>query len=248
MTFSVTVLGCSGMFATRDKAASGYLVEFDDTRLWLDAGPGTWRHLLGHLSYMDIDGVLLTHRHPDHTTDVFQAFHARHYGGPEPLPAIPLWAPGETLERICGFTRDMTESFKLEEITAGGSLKMGRASMSFVDMAHPPETLGVRMEYEGSAFAYSADTGPSADFVALAKDADLFICEATLQDEDEKWEGHMTASAAASAALSVESRRLLLTHLPAGRDWNHSLEQARSVTRELPIELADDNMTLGIRQ
>jgi ribonuclease BN (tRNA processing enzyme) len=246
VTLSVTVLGCSGMYATPSNAASGYLIEFDDTRLWLDAGPGTWRHLLRHIDYTDLDGVVLTHRHPDHTTDVFQAFHARYYGGPDPLVPIPLWAPGETLERICGFDPDMTGSFKLEQLSAGQPLTLGSATLTFVSMVHPPETLGVRIEHEGAVFAYSADTGPTADFAALASDADLFICEATLQEEDGGWEGHMLASETGSAALSVGARRLLLTHLPPDRDWKHSLEQARAVAGDLPVDLAADDMTLEV--
>ena len=77
MTMSLTVLGSSGMYATPERACSGYLVEIDDQTLWLDAGAGTWRNLMRHTDFRDLSGVLLSHRHPDHTTDVFQADHAR---------------------------------------------------------------------------------------------------------------------------------------------------------------------------
>ena len=246
MTLRITVLGSSGTFATRSRAASGYLLEVDGARLWLDAGAGTWRNLLGSASYADIDGVLLTHRHPDHTSDVFQAMHARLYGGPGPLAPIPLWAPAETLERVCSFAPEIGEAFELGTIAAGGSLTVGRASLKFVPMAHPPETVGVRLQHEGGIFAYSADTGPNADFRALAGDADLFLCEATLQEEDEGWEGHMTAAAAATAAEEVGAKRLLLTHLPPDRDVALSLKQARSAAMDLAVELAEDGMTVEV--
>ena len=246
MSLKVTVLGSSGMFATPTRAASGYLLELDGTRLWLDAGSGTWRNLLGRLHYSELDGVLLTHRHPDHTSDVFQAMHARLYGGPEPLAPIPLWAPAETLERLCGFAPEIADSFELRQVIAGESLTVGVASISFVAMVHPPETVGVRVQSAGAILAYSADTGPGADFRALAGGSDLFICEATLQDEDSGWEGHMTASAAASTAELVGCRRLLLTHLPPERDVALTLKQARSAAVELDVGLAQDGMSVEV--
>ena len=246
MTFSLTVLGCSGMFATRARAASGYLLDLDGTRLWLDAGSGTWRNLLQFIDYGQIDGVLLSHRHPDHTTDVFQAFHARHYGGSEPLPPIPLWAPADTMERVCGFADEVQQTFDLRTVAAGGEIRVGPATVSFVSMAHPVETVGVRVENDGVSFAYSADTGPDADFATLAGGVDLFVCEATLQDSDESWEGHMSASAAADVARRVGAGRLLLTHLPPDRDRSMSLEQAIRSGGDLSIDLAEDGMTCPV--
>ena len=109
MTLSVTVLGSSGMFATKERAASGYLLETSEMKLILDCGGGTWRNLLTHVDYGDITGVILTHRHPDHVIDVFQLFHARHYGQPEKMEEIPLWAPAETIERVSGFGKEIDQ-------------------------------------------------------------------------------------------------------------------------------------------
>jgi ribonuclease BN (tRNA processing enzyme) len=74
----VTVLGSSGVFATRDRACAGYLVDLGDAKIWMDAGAGTWRNLITQMDYTQLDGVLLSHRHPDHTSDVYQAYHARY--------------------------------------------------------------------------------------------------------------------------------------------------------------------------
>src|SRR5687767_4387787 len=104
MSFTVTILGSSAMFATRERACSGYLLEIDGHHLWLDAGAGTWRNLLKHCAYQDLAGVILTHGHPDHTSDVFQAYHARNYGQAERLPTIPLWAPQDTVDKLVGYS------------------------------------------------------------------------------------------------------------------------------------------------
>ena len=246
MTLAVTVLGSSGMYASVERACAGYLVEIDSFHLWLDAGSGTWRNLQRHIPYSDIDGILLTHRHPDHTSDLFVADHAWQYGGPEPLPRIPLWAPAETMDRIKGFVDDIEESFELRTVAAGDSIDVAGAKFSFTTMAHPPETIGVRIEHGDAVIAYSADTGPEADFSALASNADLFICEANLQDADEPWEGHLQASQAAAIARDVGVKQLLLTHLRPGRDHELSLKEAKSAWPDSNIVLADDGARIEV--
>lgn len=240
VSMGITVLGSSGMYATAERAASGYLVDVDGALLWMDAGAGTWRVLLGVTSYSDLDGVLLTHRHPDHTSDVFQAFHARALGHEEPLPPIPLWAPRETLDRLTAFEGDMSEAFILMPVAAGESIDFNGASLSFFSMAHPPETVGVRMEVDDGVMAYSADTGPAGDIAGLARAADVFICEATLRNEDEQWEGHLSAAAAAATAAELDVKRLVLTHLAPGGNSEELLEEARSSAPGLIVEVAEE--------
>jgi ribonuclease BN (tRNA processing enzyme) len=240
VSLSVTVLGSSGMFATTERASSGYLLETGSWRLWLDAGAGTWRNLLRQVPYGSIDGVVLSHCHPDHTTDVFQALHAREFGGPEPLAPIPLWAPQETIDRLSAFDASIGDSFELTPVAAGGHIDVQGAQFDFVKMSHPPETVGVRITYRGAVLAYSADTGPAADLAALAEGAELFICEATLQDSDEAWYGHMRASQSGEAAAELGVAQLLLTHLPPGRDVMLSLAQAQGTARNVPVALAMD--------
>jgi ribonuclease BN (tRNA processing enzyme) len=246
VSISVTVLGSSGIYATRQRACSGYLLEIEGRHVWLDAGAGTWRNLLEWIDYPDIDAIILSHQHPDHTTDVFQAFHARNYGDPNPLPSIPLWAPKATIDVLRAFNSSIDESFDLGTIVAEGSIKYAGATFSFTKMAHPVETLGVRVEAGDAVFAYSADSGTGADFEGLASGAELFICEATFQDSDESWTGHMSATEAATIAARVGATNLLLTHLPPGRDLALSLAEADKAGPGVQIQLAADGQRLEV--
>lgn len=235
----VTVLGSSARFATPDRACSGYLLDVDGHKLWLDAGAGTWQNLLRHCRFEELEAVVLTHRHPDHATDVFQLQHALLFGPTGRLPSIPLWAPAETIELLSAYD-DLSDAFYTNVVEGGSSMEFAGATFRFVAMAHPPDTVGVRVESADGVLAYSADSGEDADFEALAGGAALFLCEASNQDSDELWEGHLRAAQAGRIAREVGVRRLVLTHLPVGRDLEQSLAQARREAGDVPVELAAD--------
>ena len=245
MSFSVTVLGCSGVYQTRDLAASGFLVEIDGGQWVIDMGGGTWHNLLAQVDYRDLNGVLLSHRHPDHTIDIWQLFHARHYGI-VPESKIPLWAPQETIDRLIAFDDGIAESFALESVDETSEVKLGDARVTFGRMQHPPVTLGLRIEHGDAILAYTADTGPEGDIDVIATGANLLICEATAQDADEPWWGHMCATDAATIAAWCGVNRLVLTHLRPESDRQLSLEQARRAAPGLNIELATDGMELEV--
>ena len=247
MTTKITILGSSGRFATAARASSGYLLDVDGHRLWLDAGAGTWRNLLGRCEFDEIEAVILTHRHPDHVTDVYQLQHALLYGPKGRLPEIPLWAPAETIESLSAYD-DLHDAFEPHVIEGGASIGFAGATIRFVTMAHPPETVGVRVETTDGVLAYSADSGEEADFAALAGGADVFVCEASNQDSDEIWEGHLRASQAGRIASEAGVAHLVLTHLPVARDLGLSLAEAQAAVDGPSVQLAADGDTHEVKR
>jgi ribonuclease BN (tRNA processing enzyme) len=87
---------------------------------------------------------------------------------------------------------------------------------------------GFRVSANGSTLAYSADSGPTDALVSLARDADLFLCEATLQQPNPEGgiRGHLSAVEADDAFRASGAKRLLLTHRPAERPLDERFEQA----------------------
>ena len=239
MTTRLTILGSSARFATAERACSGYLLDLDGHKLWLDAGAGTWQNLLRHCRFEDLEGVVLTHRHPDHATDVFQLQHALLFGPAGRLPSIPLWAPAETLDLLNAYD-DLTDAFDTNVVAGGSVIEVAGATFRFFAMAHPPETVGVRVESADGVLSYSADSGEAADFGGLAGGTSLFLCEASNQDSDDLWEGHLRAAQAGRIAREARVGRLVLTHLPVERDLELSLAEAQREAGEVPVELAAD--------
>ena len=74
--------------------------------------------------------------------------------------------------------------------------------------------------------AYSGDTGPTPRLAELAHGADLFLCEATLDDPEPAERGHLTAGEAAAAFRVSGARRMLVIHRPEELPLDSGLELA----------------------
>ena len=90
-----------------------------------------------------------------------------------------------------------------------------------------------------ATLAYSGDTGPCDELVELAPDADLFLCEATLErgDADGAAARAPRARRGAAAAEAAGAKRLLLTHRPQerpgrlGSSWRTTVSSSSSRPR-----------------
>jgi ribonuclease BN (tRNA processing enzyme) len=87
---------------------------------------------------------------------------------------------------------------------------------------------GFRVSKNGAVLGYSGDSGPDGGLTAVARDADLFLCEATLLQPVEGGgaRGHLSAEEASAAAAAGGAKRLLITHRPTERPLDPKFEQA----------------------
>lgn len=217
----VTVLGGCGAWPTAGQACSGYLVEHDGFRLLLDPGYATFPRLLEHCGPVDVDAVLVSHGHPDHCADLNPLLRARALGE-RPAPALPVYAPRGALDAVLALDRPgmLAGALALHEFDPGDRFGAGPFRTDTWLLPHHVPNAGMRLTAGGTVLAYTGDTGPSPDLVPLARDADVFLSEATYVDrvpaEDAPY--LMTARGAGEYAARAGVGRLLLTHLWPGAD------------------------------
>ena len=190
----LTVVGCSGSFPSAESACSSYLVEADGYRLLLDMGNGALGELQRHIGLYDLDAIAISHLHPDHCIDMcgyFVARYYRHEGGR--CARVPVHGPPGTEQRLTvayGDTPDdsaMSEVFGFRDLTSGGEFTLGPFDIRTEEVAHPVESYAFRVTHRdsGRVLVYSGDTGPCPSLTELARDADLFLCEASFTDGKE---------------------------------------------------------------
>ncbi len=247
----VTVIGCSGSFPGPDSPASCYLVEADGFSLLLDLGSGALGSLQRHHSLYDVDAVCLTHLHADHCLDLCGYWVARRYNPRGPQPRIPVYGPNGTAERMArAYDLDpepgMREAFDFRAHRTGPR-EIGPFRLTTAPVNHPVEAYGFRLEYDGQVVAYSGDTGACDTLIDLARDADLFLCEASFLDKpDLPIDLHLTAREAGDYAARAGVDKLVLTHLVPWNDPDMSLVEAKASGFPGRIELARQGATYDL--
>jgi ribonuclease BN (tRNA processing enzyme) len=248
----LTVLGASGTWPNPGAATSGYLVQHDGFNLWVDAGTGTLANLQRHIDLGEIHGIVISHEHPDHFVDLYPCFYARHYGEIGE-PGLPLFVPTDFTQKLADVVSIdsqvvMRHAFAFTEITPGESFEVGPFRVKTEPMAHLGiPALGFRMSADGVVFAYTGDTGPTHRVEDIARDADLFLTEATWQDREDLLPFHLSSRQAAIHARDAGVARLVLTHIWPTLDKDISRRQAAEEYAG-PIDLATEGATFEVAE
>lgn len=246
MALELTILGSAGSRTGPGRACSGYLVTAGDTRVMLDCGNGSTANLQRHMPFDELDAVVITHRHADHCVDLIGMYYGLKFHQ-EGARHVPLYAAPEVLDMLTAMlSRDSAfefkEAFPTTHVDAGDRFTVGDIEFELFASRHPVPTVSVRMQAEGKVLTYSSDSYGGPELLAAARDADLFLCEATWQGdlEDHPAGIHLTARAAGEVAREAGVGHLLLTHLWPDMDRDVSLEQCAE-TFDGPLDLAEDN-------
>jgi len=235
MPVKLTVVGSSPAWPNPGGAQSGYLLESDDgRRLLLDCGAGVLAKLRELEDWPRVDAVAITHWHLDHWGDLVPWVWAMFVGPATEEPPPQLWVPegGRALLREIGARlgkHGMFErAFDLHEFGDEPFEVPGFRVTPHRVLHYDLVAYGFRVSANGTVLAYSGDSGPSPVLVELARDADLFLCEATLlaPNPEGGTRGHLAADEAEEHFRAAGAKRLLLTHRPAERPLDARFELA----------------------
>jgi ribonuclease BN (tRNA processing enzyme) len=250
----ITVLGKSPAWQDAGGACSGYLVEAGDRCLLLDCGNGVFGKLRAARDFTQVCAVVISHLHADHFIDLVPYAYALAYShqaraaGSRPALYAPPGAR-ETFRRITGAWQAeelIEDAFDLHEYDPAAELALDPMQLRFHEVPHFIRTHAVQVREGGSSFTYGADCRPNEAIVAFARDTDLLMLEATLeQPEEAGCRGHLTPAEAGEHAQRSGARRLVLTHMSG----DHDLAWARAEAVRTfggPVELAHEGAVYDV--
>ena len=246
------VLGNSGTYPGPLRACSGYLLIEGETRLLVDCGPGAMANLQEYVSIEDLTAVVVSHMHADHFLDLVVMRYAcvqRNHRRREPLPVHMPLGGIETWDRLTAVLDETNRSFQppceLMEYSEEEGCRVGAFDIRVTALKHYVPSYGIDVRGSGR-LVYSSDTRPCPELVALARGADLFLCEATyLEDPALGERGHLTAREAGEIAAEAGVGRLLLTHIHPEVDASECLEAARAAFGG-DVSLAEQGETYAV--
>jgi len=229
----LTVIGCSPAWPNPAGAQSGYLVE-GSGRLLLDCGPGVLSRLREREGWPNVDAVVITHFHLDHWGDLVPWIFGASYGAGREATRPQLWLPPGGAGTLRAFGRQLAfadaieDVFDVDEYAEGTTFAAAGFAITPVRLAHYDEaTFGMRVGDGEHTIAYTGDTAPTPKLTELARDADVFLCEATLaQPEPGEDRGHLSADEAVEASRAAGAKRLLVIHRPDELALEPDIERA----------------------
>ncbi len=250
----LTILGKSPAMPDKNGANSGYLIRHGGFTLLLDCGSGVFSKLRALADPEEVDAVLITHVHADHTTDLIPFAHALSYfyepGGRRPA----LWGPPAsasafaTLGGVFGAEQLISSAFSLAEYDPGASLEIGPLAVRFTPVPHyVPAWACDLLADDGRRFTFGADCGPNDSIIELSSGTDLLMLESTEgpyhHEPDQAGQtgkrGHISAHEAGEIAEQAGATRLLLTHYSDELDGQELLDAA-GVAFSGPVALAHE--------
>jgi ribonuclease BN (tRNA processing enzyme) len=257
------VLGAGGAVPTPTHGPAAYWLVVDGQGVLVDPGPGALVRLVRQPgapdSVDDVDTVLVSHLHLDHTADLAPLLFALHSvlaRNPHPLLIVgppPLAAYLDRLNDLYGaWLAPRVRPVQVREIAAGEILPLGPAGGRFTAFAADHDvgrlgglSLGFRVEDgAGNDLVYSGDTGPCPELTSAARGSQVLVVECSTPDHLAS-PGHMCPSRVADLCREAQPGRVVLTHLYpliAGRG------AAADVTRAcgVPCEEAYDGFVVRI--
>jgi ribonuclease BN (tRNA processing enzyme) len=197
--------GGPGINLARGEAGNAVIV--DGQPYVVDCGYGTLRALVqAGIRPAEIASIWLTHLHNDHTTDVAAILSHQMTGGRP--PSITVFGPFGTADLVKGAIAFFKGDVEIRIVDEGRTVRPDtlfkgrdleasatpievyrdeRVTVKAVENTHYPERAKARMPYRSLAYrfdtatrsiVFSGDTAPSPGLVELARNADLFVCEA----------------------------------------------------------------------
>lgn len=223
----ITVAGFWGAYPEKDGATSCYVVEAGGETFLLDCGSGALAAIPHITSLQNINSVVVSHRHYDHTADLGSLIYSRVVAMGLKETDRPLTFYSPKIEEAFFHTYEKKGITEVKSFEEHSEIHIGRATITFFQTKHPAPCFAMKLEEEGTAIVYTADAVFDEGLAAFAEGADLLIAECSFYEgQDAAAFGHMNSTEAAEIAARAGVNELWLTHLPHFGEHRDLLREA----------------------
>lgn len=233
------------------RTSGGLWLTLDDTNILIDPGPGSLTKCLSSrpkLNPRDLDGIILTHRHLDHSNDINIMIEAMTNGGFDKKGMI--FAPADALEDdpvVLKYFRNHVE--RIEVLKEKGKYNLGYISFSTpVRHIHGVETYGLNIFGKENSVSLITDTS-YFDGLENHYSGNILIIN-VVRFEGKPEIQHLSIKDAENIIAANKPKLSILTHFGmtvlTAKPW----EIAENLTKKLGVKViaARDGMEVDIDQ
>jgi phosphoribosyl 1,2-cyclic phosphodiesterase len=231
------------------RASGGIWLTLDGTHILIDPGPGALVRCLSSrpkLDPMDLEGIILTHRHLDHANDINIMIEAMTNGGFKKKGVV--FAPEDALKGdpvILKYVREQVE--RIEILKEKGKYSLGNITFQTTKrLNHGVETYGLNIKGKNNTISLISDTDY---FSGLEKyfPGDILIINVVMFEDYPAIE-HLNLAEAEHIIATNKPQLAILTHFGMGMVKAKPWEIAERLTKKLGIEViaARDGMEINL--
>jgi phosphoribosyl 1,2-cyclic phosphodiesterase len=231
------------------RKSGGIWITLDDTNVLIDPGPGSLVNCLSSrpkLNPRDLDGIILTHRHIDHSNDINIIIEAMTNGGFNKKGVV--YTTKDSLDGdpvIFNYVREQIE--KIEILKEKGIYKIGKISfLTPIKHIHGVETYGLKIYGKDCSISIITDT---KYFESLESNylSDIIIFNVVLT-ESKKNIMHLSIKDAEKIIIANKPKLSILTHFGMNMIKNKPWEIADYLTNKLGMKViaASDGLEIDI--
>ena len=216
------VIGCHGPYPVAGGCTSGYLIEHKGKALLMDCGAGVMGRLMQLWDPAALEGVLLSHLHFDHASDLLVMRYYLEIAG----KTLPVYVPPEDDSPF----RALLTAPAFDVRPYPTVLELMGLKITTMPVRHPVPCRAIRLTDGEKTLVFTGDTNDCPGLGAFARHADVLLADAAfLTHEWTAQKPHMSAAGAARLALDADAKELYLTHLPVRHAPETLVREAQAV-------------------
>jgi len=231
------------------RKSGGFWLRLDDVNILQDPGPGSlvMVHQL-RLKPRNLDAIILSHRHIDHSNDINVMIEAMTGGGFNPRGK--LIAPADCLNSdpvVLQYVRPFVE---IAEIKKGMEIALGKVKIKFpIQNMHPVDTYGAIYTFKSRRLAYIPDTEYFPELAAAYRGVDFLILNVVRMKTDKRIR-HLNMDEAADLINEIRPKKAILTHFGLQVLKSSPERQARIISEKTGVEVvaAHDGMSIDFEK
>jgi len=246
---SIIFLGTGGgrmVVLNQSRSSGGFWLELDGVNILQDPGPGCLVMVHKHnLKPRNLDAIILSHRHIDHSNDINIMTEAMTSGGFRPRGRLIV--PKDCLNSDPVVLRYLRPFVEITEIKEGMKIALHNINIEFpIKNLHPVETYGAIYEFKSKRLGYIPDTEYFPELAKAYKGVDYLIINVVRMKTDKKF-CHLNMNEAADLINEIRPKKAILTHFGFQVLKASPVHQAKKISEETGVNVvaAYDGMKMS---
>jgi ribonuclease BN (tRNA processing enzyme) len=252
---TIKFLGTAGaryVVSQQLRKSGGIWLSLDNTNVLIDPGPGTLIRCLSSkpkLNLRDLDGIILTHRHLDHSNDINIMIEAMTNGGWDKKGTI--FSPKDALDNdpvILKYVRKYVENIEILKEKKEYKIKNIYFKTPVKHPHHGVETYGLNIYGKKSSISFISDTAYFEGIEKYYTEPILIINVTFVRMQENKKIDHLTIADAEKIIQANKPKIAIMTHFGMTIIKSKPWDLAKKLSDKLGVKViaASDGMQINL--